>query len=262
MSMCRRFLISDLDGTLLNEQHQVSSVNKKAIQQFVSEGNVFTIATGRMLQATLPFINELSIKAPVILGNGTQIYCPKEQKLVWSMYLKEHQNELITLWTTISEHAVVIAYDEHTIYTPRSHSLIQDYEAKERVTCLFRDVLPQKINKVLIIGRELEDAVRFAGRLNEVCIQSDLSYLEILPAGASKGQALHELLNQMDVEVDQVIAVGDQMNDYSLLEAADYGYAVENAHSHLKGIATHQTIHHTKDAVASIIFETTSLLKA
>ncbi|WYP26448.1 HAD family hydrolase [Alkalihalobacillus sp. FSL W8-0930] len=260
--MAKQLLISDLDGTLLNDHHQISRENKEAIDQFIKEGNIFTIATGRMLQAALPYINELSIKAPVILGNGTQIFCPKEQKIVWSMVLTEHVEEVHTLWHVVSKHAVVIAYDAQSIYTPRPHSLIHAYEAKENVTCLFTEVPPQKINKVLIIGRELEDAVRFAGVLNEVCIQSDTSYLEILPTGASKGQALYELLNQMDIEVDQVIAVGDQMNDCSLLEAADYGYAVENAHPNLKCIATHQTVHHTNHAVASVIRETNSLLKA
>ncbi|MDQ0207387.1 Cof-type HAD-IIB family hydrolase [Alkalicoccobacillus murimartini] len=258
--MYKQLLVSDLDGTLLNEHHQISVENKKAIQAFTEKGGLFTIATGRMLSAALPYIQELDLKVPVILGNGTQIYCPKQQRLLQSHTITSHRNKIDQIWNTHSDRGVVLAYINDQIYTPNRNGLISTYEDKENVTCIVSDTVPLQMNKLLVIGEQIHDAVQMVGELLKVCIQSDTTYLELLPFGVSKGSALQELRRLLGHDIQRIISVGDQLNDLSLFEASDCGYAVENAHTDLKRVASYITKHHRDHAIAAVISEDTALI--
>ena len=60
-------LVSDLDGTLLDDDHNISSDNKDAIKKLEDAGGLFTFATGRMENSTIQYIEELEIDIPVIV---------------------------------------------------------------------------------------------------------------------------------------------------------------------------------------------------
>ena len=67
-------LVCDMDGTLLNSKLEVSDENVRAIEYFVDNGGVFTIATGRMELGVRKYLRILPVNAPVILYNGALIY--------------------------------------------------------------------------------------------------------------------------------------------------------------------------------------------
>ncbi|WP_263705491.1 HAD family hydrolase [Shouchella tritolerans] len=253
--MYKQLLVSDLDGTLLDEKQQISSENKAAIQAFQACGGQFTIATGRMLSAALPYMEELNIQIPVILGNGTQIYCPKERRLLRSYILKNRESEIERLWRLQSVRVAVLAYIDDCILIPRRNTLISNYESKENVQCEVSMAPPPKLNKLLVIGSAITEAIQAVGALLTECVQSDTTYLELLPPGVSKGQALRDLKQLAALADYRVTAIGDQLNDCSLLTNADFGIAVENAHPVLKKIAVSMTKHHCDHALAAVINE-------
>ncbi|PAD92381.1 hypothetical protein CHH52_10375 [Shouchella clausii] len=255
MSMYKQLLVSDLDGTLLDEKQQISSENKAAIQAFQACGGQFTIATGRMLSAALPYMEELNIQIPVILGNGTQIYCPKERRILRSFLLENRESEIDRLWKLQSKRVAVLAYIDDRILIPRRNTLISSYESKENVQCEVSRTTPSRLNKLLVIGSTITDAIQAVGELLTECVQSDTTYLELLPSGVSKGRALRNLKQLAPLADYRVTAIGDQLNDCSLLTNADYGIAVENAHPVLKEIAVSMTKHHCDHAIAAVINE-------
>ena len=65
------FLISDMDGTLINSKSQISTINKYALNEFTKAGGTFAVATGRTLHSCKQYIPELPINAPSIFYNGT-----------------------------------------------------------------------------------------------------------------------------------------------------------------------------------------------
>ena len=65
--------VSDMDGTLLNSSHEVSRENAEAIGYFTGAGGLFTVATGRMPGAVIPFTRQITINAPIISYNGALI---------------------------------------------------------------------------------------------------------------------------------------------------------------------------------------------
>jgi hypothetical protein len=86
-------------------------------------------------------------------------------------------------------------------------------------------------------------------------VYSESNYLEILPQGATKGNALAALLDILNIDGLHTVAVGDNLNDLSMVRKADCGYAVANAHPGLRDIADAVTVHHEQHAIAAIVQE-------
>ena len=67
-------LVSDMDATLLDDNHTISEENRQAIDYFIKNGGRFTVATGRMVEAVRAYMPNLHINAPAVLHNGAKIY--------------------------------------------------------------------------------------------------------------------------------------------------------------------------------------------
>ncbi|HAS78146.1 MAG TPA: Cof-type HAD-IIB family hydrolase, partial [Ruminococcus sp.] len=77
-------LITDLDGTLLTKDKTISETDLEAINSFRKKGGLFSVATGRTIQAVKPYFDILKPDMPVILYNGAMIYDPKNKKIIRS----------------------------------------------------------------------------------------------------------------------------------------------------------------------------------
>ena len=102
------------------------------------------------------------------------------------------------------------------------------------------DIWNKKWTKVLIIGskEELDNFEKsYHKEYEDALIRSSDIYLEMIPEGISKGQALKELINKNNIINHTVIAVGDNMNDLELLEEADYGFCTLNGSEKLKKLS-------------------------
>src|SRR5699024_6513950 len=75
--MKKKHLIAiDLDGTLLNDDHQISKENKRAIQQAIADGHIVVIATGRPSRASIQYYRELQLQTPMVNFNGALVHHP------------------------------------------------------------------------------------------------------------------------------------------------------------------------------------------
>ena len=88
-------LVSDMDGTLLNSKGKISDTNKKAIEYFVENGGVFTIATGRMRDSVREFISDLKVGLPIIIYNGAKIYDFKAEKSFHEDIMGDERKEIV-----------------------------------------------------------------------------------------------------------------------------------------------------------------------
>jgi HAD superfamily hydrolase (TIGR01484 family) len=118
-------------------------------------------------------------------------------------------------------------------------------------------LLDRPITKLLFIApreklQQIEILIVTSGLRCET-VYSDSNYLVLLPEGVTKGAALRELMRMLRIEDLHTIAIGDNMNDASMLQQADRGIAVDNADVWLKGLADELTVHHEDHAVAAVI---------
>lgn len=252
-------LVSDMDATLLKNNHTVSDKNREAIEYFTANGGKFTVATGRMQKAVAAFFDQLTINAPAILHNGAQIYDFDNKKALFERFIEEERKEAIRrVHDDMPELGLeVYCGDMIYIYRPCMETRRFNNRKYEVVYEMPDEVWDKPWIKFLIIGEKKQlDAFEPIYRRDYdsgYSVRSGKKYLDIVSSEASKGIALNNLIEILGADRQMVIAVGDNMNDISMLNAAGISYAVENAEKTVKEAADFIAPDNNSDAIAYII---------
>jgi len=237
-----KMIVSDVDGTLFPSGNQVQQQTVELIQQYQQAGGIFTLATGRMKKAIEPFIEELNIQVPVIVYNGAQVVNPLDDGMILSHHLPP--SFAVKALELMEEFSVSpIVHVQQQPYVKEHNDDVRAHMAKDGIECVITDNLSKLVvkapTKILIIGEPVELAA-FEKALNQEnlreyqAVYSDRNYLELLPEFASKGNALQVLAATLGFSSQDIMAVGDERNDISMLVKAGMGVAVANAAEEVK----------------------------
>lgn len=254
-------LVTDMDGTLLNSSKQISEENRSAIERFVAQGGIFTLATGRIASSVKRFADVLPLGAPAIIYNGAIIYDFATEKPVWRRTLNKHevQPALERVMERFPELGVEIYTGEEPHFLSEN-SMTDHHRRMEHfnrpITSDMNDLKdpwfkvltawdPAKLDEVQAYAMEHEAQLTW--------VRSDDKYLEILPDQATKGHALEHLIELMGIEPSKCIAMGDHLNDYEMIKRAGIGIAVANAHESLFEVSNRSCCHHNEHALADVI---------
>lgn len=251
-------VVTDIDGTLVDDDKQVSDVTMRYIEEFRSRGGLFTIATGRGEKAARPFIEKLRIDIPAIIFNGGELYHPKSGAL-YAHYLNKRVFNLVIDRFKDTDLGIVTYHNDRIFisdYKP-SHDL---YMSQERVEV---ERIPDikavdEVNKILLVGdvskaKKIIDSLEIDSGISINHVQTEDVYLEVLPDGISKGEGLKELCAYLGVPIQKTIAFGDHMNDIDMLRTAGCGIAMENAIDEVKKAARFVTRKNTDNGVAHVL---------
>ncbi len=258
-----KLLAFDLDDTLLNEEHKISPRNVEMLRRAAGEGLIITIATGRMFRSALPYARQLGINVPLITYHGALIRKADGGETIW------HRPVPLEAAIRVAEYALerryhlnlfiddVFCIPEENEYT-RAYQTLSHVEFKyigNPVAYLRREkVLPTKINIVAFEGMDLIMEEMTAAFAHQVTItQARPEFLEITHLEATKGIALRHLAEEAGIKREEVAAIGDSLNDISMLEYAGTGVAVANAREEVKGVAQVITLSNLEDGVAHFI---------
>jgi len=260
-----KMLVTDIDGTLVDARQEVPEENRQAVQRLLAAGALFTFATGRIEESTIPYARDLKINAPAILYNGAKIVDLERGETLFERNLPMDQ-AIEALKVASGFDVRTHVYIDGKVYVARIDSVVRGYAKKDRVDCIEVGDLTAFLEsgqthmpptKFLIIGeseclgilhREIH-AVFPEGTL----VESDACYLELLPPGVSKGAALSVLCETLGLDPADTVAVGDNMNDVEMIQAAGMGIAVDNAHPYAKEQAAFVAPSNEECAVAAII---------
>ena len=190
-----------------------------------------------MWASAAPWIDVLGADSPVVLYNGGRVFDFTENRVLHDRRLSTEATRrslaLIRQDRDVQPHLFL----DDRVYVERSHPLTDAYLDDDGLTCevvtAFEPLLTGDPHKLLVIGTSsqitaLGLAVRHAGVAVHT-VQSELTYLEFLPPGTSKGTALSAMLEALRVQAAEVIAVGDGWNDLEMIEAAGLGVAMGDA---------------------------------
>lgn len=258
-----KVVVSDIDGTLVDQNQQISEHNLKAIQQFQHEGGIFTIATGRVEQSVKHLIDQLQIEHPVILYNGGKVIDFKLNCVIYERYIPV-EFVLGFVDMALSNQLNICIYTDEDIYILNDTDTIRTYAAKDKVTVqLLPSVAYLKsriVYKVLIIDevaafRTCYDYFEQTSMSDVTIVQSENTYLEILPNDVSKGEALKVLMDYLNLPIESAIAIGDHFNDIEMIKAAGIGVAVNNAIPSLKEYADAIVPSNIEHGVAKTIYK-------
>lgn len=236
MDFSNYLLLSDLDGTLLKDDHTVSEKNRLAIREWMSKGGRFSIATGRSVLSAKKYADSLSVNYPVILFNGGALYDYKTQKAIWVHYLSEHYADLVKRINTNFPEIGIEIMTLDNIYILKRNEIITSHVDKEGLQYkLLTDYpMPKDAIKILF-GVKAEKMESFVEEMSKTkdpeftFVQTSPIYFEMLPTGINKGDALNKL-KSLDKTIDlSTVAVGDYHNDIQMIQYADLGVATANA---------------------------------
>lgn len=268
-----KIVVCDMDGTLLNSDHLVSKNNLMAIHRLEDEGIPFVVATGRAYQLMKPYFDMLALENPFILSNGGEVSLAYSEKPLQSAYLDEE--DAINIMDYCKKHKMVyLVYTRNAIYSTYNSRVEffkeQNKKLKPHQRAIFKDMIDHadlsakhKVNKILIveIDRSIhQKAVEDIKKMGKFEIaESQTSFIDVNPFEVSKGYALSFIADYFNVEVKNIMAIGDQDNDVSMLEKAGFSICMDNGSEKAKKAADFITKSNDLDGVAHAI--NTFLLK-
>jgi Cof subfamily protein (haloacid dehalogenase superfamily) len=260
-----RLLALDLDDTLLRSDLTVSFHTRNVLKRVENNGIAVVLASGRIPAAMDRFARQLGLnKRPgyLICNNGTIIQESHTGKVVFEAHLSP-ETALIAYDLANAEGFPVQIYEGSLMYISRKNEFA-DYDQKltglkQVVPDDFRVKVRDGCCKLLIPGdpiilRPLENLFRSYIGDDVTLFTSKPYFLEILPSGVDKGSALAKVAEIIGVRQEEVMAVGDSMNDEAMIRWAGYGVAMANGDERLKESAclvTGRT--NDEDGVADLI---------
>jgi len=264
--MTVKMIALDMDGTLLNPQHEITPAVKSAIEQATAKGIIVVLASGRPYIGMQKYIAELGLNIPgqyCISYNGGLVQRAEDGEPILETTLGMDDYHLFEqLAKTLGVHFQ--ALDKQHLYTPNQD--ISRYTVHEAevtgIPLRYRSVEqmdPQlRFPKLMIVDEPelLDNAIsQLPADIFDryTLVKSASHYLEILDKRVSKGNSVQHLAEQLGFSAEEVLAVGDHENDLSMLAWAGYGVAMGNAIDSVKAQAAYQTSSNREDGVAQAI---------
>jgi Cof subfamily protein (haloacid dehalogenase superfamily) len=257
-----KLIAVDVDGTLLNSQHELTERTIQALRRAAAQGVQVVVATGRPRFTVLGVLSRLGLAAPGVFLQGLALYDADgtlryEQVMDhevarqviefaeaggYSLIVYNSNNALVRTRTRHME-AMVVAYDDLFIETGES---LRNLPGKVPISKVIFVDGPDRIET---IRAKLSPRLNGSAKL----VRSQPTLLEALPINASKGAGLERLLSELRVPLDEVLAIGDAENDIEMLQLVGVGVAMGNAPQAVKDAAAFVTADNDSDGVAEAV---------
>lgn len=255
-----KLIITDLDGTYLFDDHHISAENRAAVEYFMENGGLFTIATGRSKAGMEHFFPELSINAPAILYNGSVIYDFDRKADVLDTCVGKQGFRLCKALEASFPQAGIEVYAAHTPYVAQDseHTRRHFANVKMRWNPCTAEAIPQPWLSLVVTGNS-DLLPRLASFIEaqfpgQFFLQySSAHMLEVMHPEANKGVAARHLWEFLGIRPENVYVAGDGPNDIQLLQSSVHGCAPANACPEILAIARHILPEYQQHAIAALI---------
>ena len=260
--------ITDLDGTLLDANSQVSAEAVEVLNPMLDDGLLFTVATARTPATVVPMLSQLHIRLPFIVLNGAATWDSQKGdysrvnvipqatvEAVCAVYRRHGLNPLI-----YRRHGSIIHAHHQGTLSAQEQQFVDERQglALKKFILNSPDYLHSPDEAMLIFS--MQDYERLRPIYEEVTATIQCSavfyhdifdpsagLLEIYAPGVSKAAAVKQM--QAEVGVEQVVVFGDNRNDIPMMQVATHSVAVENAFPEVKAVASEVIAPNTANAV-------------
>lgn len=280
-----KLIATDMDGTLLNAAHEISQENQEAIKFAQEHGITVVIATGRAFYEANTPVAETDLKVPYICLNGAEVRDEtfnimstshlnhslvskitstlKEKDIYYQVYTNrgiytENPQRDLEIYIDIAERAgqkadvekiensIQKRIDNGTLKIVDNYDKIEDIPGELIMKILAFD---SDLGKIDLVGQELAQSPNLA------VSSSSRGNLEITHSDAQKGIALSTIAKQLGIDLKDVMALGDNLNDVSMLEGVGYSVAMDNAAPEVKTVAKYVTDSNENSGVGKAIMK-------
>lgn len=269
-----RLLALDIDGTITTSRHDVSARTIAAIRRAADAGLEVVLATGRRYSDALPVAAALGVTNPLVTTAGALIKDPRTHRTQFCAgFASGVLADLLNLIDQAGHEAVVYTdsfregFDFHCRSFTGGSEGLRSYLSRNRSRARFAPQLhkhpPEDAFAAFCMGAEddmvqLEDAIRSAhGDTTSVHVIRSPRYrgylCEIAPAGVTKWSGVLHLAAQLDITSSEICAVGDDLNDLPMIDAAGLGVAMGNADPRVQAAADQVTGTNDADGLVDLI---------
>lgn len=271
-----RLIVSDMDGTLLNSKKNISEKSLNVINQLSEQSIIFAIGSGRNLHDLKHYAAQFLQPPPIISINGGLIYNEK-QEVIYDQPLA-----IDVIKSLIHE------LDQFNVYYDLLGENLSYSNNREARKCLiqnilntnniktkasddhryfdvqfvdYNDALFSRVNiykfSVINFGEhDLEEiALHISDKIPCEISSSGANNIEINPIGVNKGEGIKKLCVYYSIDLKQVLAIGDNINDISMLETAGVFCAMQNSHPDILERSQYITNSNNEDGVANAILK-------
>ena len=233
--------ITDLDGTLLNSKAELSKKSAEIINELTSKGVLFSLSTARTHATVSEMFGEINLNVPLVMMNGVVVYDPTEQKVISACSIeKETSLKVLEIYEKHKKAPMLYYIDKNNInifYTDLDNENQRNYISSRNDLGIKKFFYSPSLeigdDLVYIVTLdpydELKEIYEEVSKLDGVnCMFYSDNYtgcyfLEILSSKVSKGISADFVKNY--IKADKMVAFGDNLNDISLFQYADEGYA-------------------------------------
>lgn len=257
-----KLIAIDVDGTLLNRKHEISEENKKWIKIATQKGAILTLASGRPINGLFDVFKQLEIdpKNHYLMGfNGAVIAQAIDHAILFERTIDlEVAKSILKHLEQFPVTPILSRKHELIVSNPNGYN-VQD-EAKMNAMELkivdnLADYIDYQPNKILVsadpsVIDQYRDAMQapFIDRVDFV--KSASFYLEIIVKDTHKGSSLEYLAHKLNIRQEDVMAIGDNYNDLSMIEYAGLGVAMGQADAFIKDKAQFISLTNDENGVA------------
>ncbi len=272
-----QLLALDIDGTLAFRGHEVLPRTREALHRASGEGIEVVIATGRRYRTTRYVIDAVGLDLRCVCLGGALVKQADGETLAEHRYDSERARAVIEILREAGQAAIVqrdsvaggadFVIDGGPVWNGWTSTYM---EGNQQFSDWRRDLPADKIAEALVIGAfatkaELDQAAaemhrRFPAALATVITPVPAHvgppggfYLEVANASACKWKGLRKLAAHLDIAHSKICAVGDEVNDLTMIQGAGFGVAMANGHPDVIDAADHVTGRHDADGVADLI---------
>ncbi|MEF3307693.1 HAD family hydrolase [Paenibacillus sp. GYB004] len=240
--MTYKLIALDLDGTLLNKNKSISAENVKWIRAAGRAGMKITLATGRPISDVTSIVEQLEIDCPLVINNGSEVWhAPGD--LHSRRELSPHS--VAKLFELLESNREELDFWAHTVGGRINRSNVPaDVTTAQWLQFAIRSSDPEQLRTVR------ERIVSW--KMFEIS-NSHVTNMECNAPGVTKASGLLEVCSIIGIEMSQVIAIGDSLNDIPMIRAAGLGVAMGNAQEPVKQAADRIAPTNLEDGVAKVI---------
>jgi Cof subfamily protein (haloacid dehalogenase superfamily) len=258
-----RLLALDLDGTLLNEEMRIEPRTAGKLAELSARGVEIILCSGRRFSAAVGYAKKLDLPGPIVVNNGALAKEAATGRTLYAGYFPQEQlPPLLRLLREMGLPAVLLTdrypdYDFYVDVLEDGNEYHREYVRINRdMARVVEDLAAVRCEKVTqvdvfhahprLLAAEERIAEAMKGKVSSVII-THVKYkgcsLEFAAPGSSKWQALRWLAEQRGIQPEEIVAIGDDVNDVEMVRAAGYGVAVANALDEVKAVADYVTSH-------------------
>ena len=237
-----KLIVSDLDGTLLQEDNSVKSEDAKALTKAAQDGLQISIATGRMDTEIKEVLKSIGQNFHRISQNGAFASTIDERSIFSRTFTPEIAEKIYKKVLNPNFVTIVCSYD--TNFTHENNEYVEGVQKRmfhpiiidPEISTKFNEIKPSKIT---LIGFE-NDIIEMRETLSKDYSDdidlfiSETHVLDIMPKQISKGSAIKKLLEDLSLKPEEIACIGDSFNDIPMFRLTPYSFAMETAHEEVK----------------------------